>query len=656
MPGDDGSPQFDEAAQKAVDEWRKRTGANLELMRRIVTGGTDDDLFSATLSTPLDGYREIIVKRCRPRPDGGFESVRLNKALAANREFAERHLVTQVCDPLPVADGGTVLLQQIANDSLENSQTLAQALQKKHGWHDWTETVKDLTRQLIDGWGYGREPETTDAKSLLRSILKHRLSPEGKLAKWLEMHFSAALNTRNTKLRIFGERSPLANPWALASDETDFGSNVEVQNWTGNSHGDLHPGNIIVPKDAKSRASFRLIDLSRFEEKVPLTLDPTYLRLTAIAPRLMDLEHNHRAQAELVDLLVARPTDKERWDEVEPDMVPLLREVRSVGDEWLKKRGVAEKWHRLNLLALCANGLILTSRNNLTPELQEYYFRIACRAADELLGDEESSPAYAKTDVEASKSVVPLMAIPPRPQVPARPQWELLPREVDVRWRKDLGARVERDTPESIEIHLIPVEDLTPWRLALTDLEGIDGHLRESGRRDGLFPQDLELRTRFGAVRAKRVSSPDDRVCLVVGDVDEVAGLAVTRQGGRSGWVPLLRRGHLAVLDRGEVTKQIRQLIETLSSLPIGHGRRVALAVGLEPAQRLTMADPDGPPRFAQILRPHIRPPVQDMIEWRWLEQAPDAVSDELAARVAAAFRESWQPGYHHDARSVIPS
>ncbi|ASW53137.1 hypothetical protein [Plantactinospora sp. KBS50] len=385
MTAEGNGPDLDDVAREALLSWSDRTGARLELEAEFNSGMTDASVYRATVEIPGDGFRAVVVKRCRPRGDGVFESERLVRARAANRAFAAAHLAEQAYDPIALPDGGTILLQQVAGDDLRDNRTLAQALSEPGGWQRWTDKVQTLAGQLLTEWNAGvPTPVRTDAKSLLRSMLgDFRLSDRGAIPAWLGQRAPEALETGNSWLNLADERGPQANPWSLASSRNDFGEPVEIRNWSGLTHGDLHPGNIIVPRRAQRTDSFWLIDLSRFASDSPLARDQVYLCLTALGPRVATCGLD--AQAELIDLVID-PQGVEPL-KLEPEVATFVRKMRSAGDSWLAGRGVMSYWHDLILLALCAEGLILASRRSTPPALQTWYFRVACRAATALLAE-----------------------------------------------------------------------------------------------------------------------------------------------------------------------------------------------------------------------------------------------------------------------------
>jgi hypothetical protein len=80
---------------------------------------------------------------------------------------------------------------------------------------------------------------------------------------------------------------------------------TELQNvYVGRAHGDLHPGNILMPVAPSVRASqFVLVDLARYRKEAPLTRDPAQLLLCLVAQHYLA---SPRYRGALIPLL-ARP-------------------------------------------------------------------------------------------------------------------------------------------------------------------------------------------------------------------------------------------------------------------------------------------------------------------------------------------------------------
>ncbi|MER5456330.1 hypothetical protein ABT008_16235 [Micromonospora sp. NPDC002389] len=426
MSATEDGPTFDTEAAAAVRAWSSRTGATLIPLAEL-SGGTDARVYVAALDWPSGGYHEVIAKRCFARKDGQFESERLVKARSSNRDFAADHMTELAADPLAVGEGGTLLLQRIAGDAEAGEgsprvQTLADALRDPADWQRWPENIEAIAGALLGTWNRDVErPTAIDAKTLIRSVLgDYRLGPDGPIAAMVKEQQPGALNVAEEWLSVEGERAPQANPWTLCSTASQFGTTPVLQNWAGRIHGDLHPGNIMVPTSPSLRGKFWLIDLSRFRNDRPLALDQTYLCLTILAGRLMKADADE--QAELIDLLV----DPDAAPRVlAPDVTNIVLAFRRAARHRFRGRGISGAWENLNRLTLCANGLILASRTSTPAPLRRWYWRLACRAAGELMdgpgrgqtpSHRKSLPHPVHQSEQPAGSAVPLTTIEqPRP-------------------------------------------------------------------------------------------------------------------------------------------------------------------------------------------------------------------------------------------------
>ena len=104
-----------------------------------------------------------------------------------------------------------------------------------------------------------------------------------------------------------GHAYPLPNPLYLEADCPLARGRLPYA-VRGRAHGDLHPGNIMVPKHAEpsGRSSYVLVDLSRFSDHALLARYPQHLMLYLIADFLPHMSDDCRG--ELLDLLVGRDT------------------------------------------------------------------------------------------------------------------------------------------------------------------------------------------------------------------------------------------------------------------------------------------------------------------------------------------------------------
>ena len=158
-----------------------------------------------------------------------------------------------------------------------------------------------IVRPLLDEWAWWQHDRSMRVSEFLTRQLGTRLGPTGRVRAWAQY-----------RSELFEDPVPwieisdgvLPNPFALVKWPS-FGD-IELQDaFVGKAHGDLHPGNILVPlKPRVHAAQFVLVDLARYREDAPLAQDPTQLLLCLVAQRCLSGTH---AQREALISLLAEP-------------------------------------------------------------------------------------------------------------------------------------------------------------------------------------------------------------------------------------------------------------------------------------------------------------------------------------------------------------
>ncbi|GAA3720396.1 hypothetical protein GCM10022224_103020 [Nonomuraea antimicrobica] len=153
----------------------------------------------------------------------------------------------------------------------------------------------------------------------------------------------------------------------------------------GLTHGDLHTGNILLPRMGQGELlpqRFRLVDLTTFDISAPLTRDPAMLLLSIVAGRV---PLDARAQEELVDQIV-------RGEGRHDLFAPLTRAVRDV-DAKLITDDFREDWINQLPLSLLAAALLHCTFGNLDERTRWWFFRLAARCGAEYLRSTDSWPS-----------------------------------------------------------------------------------------------------------------------------------------------------------------------------------------------------------------------------------------------------------------------
>jgi hypothetical protein len=224
-------------------------------------------------------------------------------------------------------------------------------------------------------------------------------------------------------------------------------------------------------------------------------------------------------------------------------------------------------------------------------------------------------------------------ARPPRnaKPTPARLIWEALTPSPEVLWRADIeGSRSYG--PSVLELHLLPTE---PVRVEVRGLASLGNELLTLGRSRGMFSMTE------GVNRAQ----DDQRVLVSAEESRESshAGLCITRNGQVSGWVALPRDSLGSVLDPDDLRARMQALLETLCGVDIRRSRRVAFAVGVEPADMLTSGRASDVGHRSQASIPLagrgslLRVVPDDALAIEALSQT-GSIAEELAARLLARY------------------
>lgn len=206
--------------------------------------------------------------------------------------------------------------------------------------------------------------------------------------------------------------------------------------------------------------------------------------------------------------------------------------------------------------------------------------------------------------------------------------WRRLSSPVNVEWRSKLEGRIPNQTTgyAAVELHLVPVAD--DARLQVRDLARLAEALPVHGRAHGTF----------SAIDALDVRSSGTEVVVANAGASETAGLAVTRAGQRSTWAALPRDMLGAVLDEQDLVAQLSRMLDSLTQLQVAAPETVVPAVGIEPAQVVSVGSVSDLPRskasFGHGMPVHVRPQAEDAVEFTALRTDVNNIAEELAARL----------------------
>jgi hypothetical protein len=325
------------------------------------------------LGVYLQGYHDHlggVIMKISEKGNGDKEVRAHKRAYRDAKEFGPEHLAEPVAAIL-LSPEGSITFQSVAGGGFGEMVEIDKAMPDYLGAD---RVSRRVITSLLDEWNTESTSVPETMGSVLDRLLDSRHIGKGTIAAWAGRH-PGLLTDPRPWLSHGGQ--PLVNPFALV------GRQLPVIVTRGRSHGDLHPGNLLVDRDEGSR-SYCLVDLSRYTDSGPLAWDPVYLTLTTVAKFLPTVDYRARDALQLWLLDPRAPF-------VDSLPLPLRATVTGIHqacDEWARRHSGTAAWNPQRLLCLTAIALILTGRGRLlTPESRAWFFWLAARAATRLVPD-----------------------------------------------------------------------------------------------------------------------------------------------------------------------------------------------------------------------------------------------------------------------------
>ncbi|MFG2519903.1 hypothetical protein [Streptomyces sp. NPDC048527] len=379
---DDPSPfaRFGERTASLLEKWQQLNHRSLTPVDWLDAGGSGALLVSVFVQDrdPKKTKRRMIIKLCSPGGESSMEPGRLNSARMSlplgDGSFTRDHLVEHLYDPMPV-DDAWLMFQGLAGSGTD-MVTLSTILRQQR----LPGVAAEIVRSLLTHWNPDEHADgAMTAAGFVGELLDRRLEPDGPLAYWVRNALGLALDTPWIRLARRGS-APLPNPVHLGAGCALAGGVVSYP-VRGRAHGDLHPGNIMVPADLKANAKhYVLIDLSRFDERALLARDPVHLLLCLVADFLPHLSDD--ARDELLELLVGRQTPGLL---IPQGLQWTVDRIRQAPDGWLADRDISGEWRGQWMLSMQACALMFTARVRYDARDRWWFFRLAAEAAAEYL-------------------------------------------------------------------------------------------------------------------------------------------------------------------------------------------------------------------------------------------------------------------------------
>ncbi|MFF1271943.1 hypothetical protein ACFVZC_00705 [Streptomyces marokkonensis] len=412
----------DEPVGKALVQWLDQSLLVLDEPDLVATGRSGGMLMSAFLRDQragrASGLRIIKLVPASGHADAEPRNHRaaLSDRVPGNEEFVERHLV-ELDDRTVKLDDYWLMIQFPAGDGSEVTGTLAGL-----GTDGRTPVlVEEVVKGVLGGWNpdpaTGRDRrngnvtrmtaaqfvedmlgESSDRLDRARTWLRERMGPDSESA-W----FSLGEDT-----------GPLPNPVILGEGSPLSECQVKLA-VRGRAHGDLHPGNILVPVSGKAAADdFWLVDLSWYRPDALLARDPVHLLLCLVADAYLP----HMSGPAREALLTALTGEEAECPGalIPQGLADTVVRVRKAMINWGALHHITPGWRHQWFLALQACALMVVVRRWYTEEDRWWFFRLAaeaCRAYVEQTGVKRprgvfpsaGAPAAAATPVPGTDAV-----------------------------------------------------------------------------------------------------------------------------------------------------------------------------------------------------------------------------------------------------------
>ncbi|MDX2543463.1 hypothetical protein PV331_16635 [Streptomyces sp. WI04-05B] len=383
----------DRTVDAALAEWLDTNHMELSVPEHLDTGSSGGRLVSAFVSYPdaerTGGWR--IIKLVSPSREADFEPRNHRSALLsrvpANEGFIDRHLVGLDENPWRLGDSW-LMFQLPAGDGKEEMGSLAGAGRPRR----LPRLMGEIVKGVLGGWNPNDPPMSAiPAATFVRDLLGRRLDTDAPLYEWVRER----LGPETAELQWFRTADhgrPLPNPLSL-NDNCPL-SQCSVNAAYGRAHGDLHPGNIMIPvRDDAQAEDFTLIDLSRFHERALLARDPVHLLLCLTADAYLP-HMSDPARTELLRALIGSDNDGPL---IPQGLADTVRAVRQAMIDWGAGRHINRDWGRQWFLGLQACALMLTARERYSDRDRWWFFCLAAEAGGAYLDEMKTDrPGHAQ--------------------------------------------------------------------------------------------------------------------------------------------------------------------------------------------------------------------------------------------------------------------
>jgi hypothetical protein len=512
--------ELEAGAQAALAGWARENHLTVEIDRFLEGGRTRAQVAVVIVQGRGMSARKLVLKVCPPAGDALREPGR-HLAIwdGAPAKFRKEHLVKMWGQALPLADGGFLMFQDFS--APPGTEPMSVLMDRRP--EDLAEACEVVVGSVLKDWNTGKSPARMHtlavSKFLADQLGPGRLEEGSALRRWAG---SKGLGPDRAEVTLPGEPSVLPNPLAVALGRLKLGT---LRASKGTAHGDLHPGNVLLPVEpAVKPSAFRLIDLSYASTDAPLARDPMLLLLSIVAPRLEYLTEP-TSRSELIGFLTA-PGSGSAW--LSRPLVEVTRTIRDAGASWAAHYRLDEEWDQQVRLSLAACALIFAGRRSVPDDDRLWFFRLAARALQAEIGASDRG-----IDDPPSAPAGPPSRVPPETDHEP-PEPEARPRTRGVHGLDEGRAALLRDTDTTLvsflerAARLLSTSRLVPaFPEVLADvhvsLQELGGRLNELGTavRVGRWPH-RRFAMAFGGARERALRSLQEATAGISGDRPEL--------------------------------------------------------------------------------------------------------------------------------------
>ncbi|MGQ4482078.1 hypothetical protein [Streptomyces sp. SAS_276] len=373
--GDD--DEFHSAIEQ-LESWLRGKPFNLHYQRSL-SGGDSGAYVAVMQRVPHQrGRRERLIVKLVP-PDEGVSETNNARAAASSvpEAFRSAHLVVlEAADELAGEGSWWIHMQKVVLGDLtvERAPRLLDLLDDE----GIARYCAAIVKTVITKWDREEPaPVVTETPSeFLEKFLDPRLAGADVRAFLSEADID--LDAPAETIKLPGRRDLLPNPFALLKRR---GDETPVLVFRGNSHGDLHVRNVLLPRTELGKVGeeeFKLIDLGRYSTSGPLSLDPMKLLLSIAAEWLPSLVPYSAIRSGLAEVMVAPGRCGGS-----PPVVGyrgVAQAIHTAAEQGLMQHGDREGWEKQNQLVLVGCALRYVARPGLATADRWWFLEVAALA------------------------------------------------------------------------------------------------------------------------------------------------------------------------------------------------------------------------------------------------------------------------------------